>query len=210
MAIKHATYFNFFATTSFCLLCFSFYSQNSSAYDILNEPSTGFRSRAEVVDGDTVPLVNLNTVYVYTSYQYKTRRQQEQWTRVKFNVKKVYPYAVIAAAKLKEYDKALEGMKEEHLRKTFIKLCEKDLRKEFEGQLTSLTVTQGKILMKLLDRETGRTTYEIVKQMRGGFQATMWQAVAVIFGHNMKTQYDADGEDLMIERAIKLVETGQF
>ncbi len=203
-----------FLKASWCLLLsfltkFSF-SQNNSAYDILNEPKNGFRSLAQVFNGDTIPLVNLNTVEVVTTYLYKTRRQQEQWTRTKFNVKKVYPYAVIAAAKLKEYDKALATMHEEHLRKTFIKLCEKDLRKEFEGQLTGLTVTQGKILMKLLDRETGKTTYEIVKQMRGGFQAAMWQTVAVIFGHNMKIEYDAEQQDLMIERAIKLVETGQF
>ncbi len=186
------------------------FSQSSQTFDFTAKPENGFRSLAQVVDGDTLPLVNLEQVEVVTTYLYKTRRQQEQGTRTKHNVKKVYPYAVIAAAKLKEYDKVLATMQEKHLRNIFIKYCEKDLRKEFEGQLTALTVTQGKILMKLLDRETGKTTYEIVKQMRGGFQATMWQAGAVVFGHNMKTRYEADTEDLMIERAIRLVETGQF
>lgn len=132
------------------------------------------------------------------------------WTRTKYNVKVVYPYAILAAAKLKEYDKALAQIENEKLRKTFIKKCEKDLRTEFEDELKALTVSQGKILMKLIDRESGKTTYEVVKQMRGAFQAAMWQTVARIFGHNLKSGYDAQVEDIMIERAVKLVETGRF
>ncbi|NBQ48084.1 MAG: DUF4294 domain-containing protein, partial [Sphingobacteriia bacterium] len=73
-----------------------------------------------------------------------------------------------------------------------------------------LTVSQGRALMKLIDRETGRTTYELVKELRGGFQAAMWQAVASLFGNSMKVNYDAEHEDLLIERAVKLVEAGQF
>lgn len=202
--------FHLFGLIFLAVLTLPCNSQVNQSFDFTTKPENGFRTLAQVIEGDTLPLVNLDLVEVITTYVYKTKRQQEQWTRTKHNVKKVYPYAVIAAAKLKEYDKVLATMQEKHLRNTFIKYCEKDLRKEFEGQLTALTVTQGKILMKLLDRETGKTTYEIVKQMRGGFQATMWQAVAVVFGHNMKTKYDADSEDLMIERAIRLVETGQF
>jgi len=122
----------------------------------------------------------------------------------------VYPYAILAAAKLKEYNNALNRMTNKEMQKVFLKQCEKDLKKDFEEELKALTVSQGKILMKLIDRETGETTYEIVKQLRGTFQAAMWQALARIFGHNMKVEYDAKAEDLMIERAIKLVESGQF
>jgi hypothetical protein len=125
-------------------------------------------------------------------------------------VKKVYPYAILAAAKLKEYDKVMEKMTDEDLKKAFLKVCEKDLRNEFEDELKDLSISQGKVLMKLIDRETGKTTYDLVKQLRGSFQAAMWQTVARIFGHNMKSEYDANIEDIMIERAIKLVENGQF
>ena len=76
--------------------------------------------------------------------------------------------------------------------------------------MSQMTAGQRDMLMKLIDRETGKTTCEIVKQMRGGFQAAMWQTLARIFGHNLKTEYDARAEDLMIERAIKLVESGRF
>jgi len=189
---------------------FSLFSQSPEAADIMVPPANGFRCRAEVVGRDTFPLVIFDAVDVVTNFVYSNKRQREQWTRTKFNVKVVYPYAILAAAKLKEYDKALEKMQNETLKKAFIKVCEKDLRGQFEEELKGMTVSQGKILMKLIDRETNKTTYEIVKQLRGGFQAAMWQTVALIFGHNMKVEYDARVEDLMIERAVKLVEAGQF
>ena len=181
-----------------------------SDFDFTRPPEKGSRLRAEVIEGDTIPVVDLSTIYVYGTYEYKTHKQYEQWTRIKFNVKKVYPYAIIASAKLKEYDKVLAKIENEHLKKLFIKECEKDLREQFENDLKSLTVSQGKMLMKLIDRETGKTTYEVVKQMRGNFQANMWQAVARVFGHNMKVEYDAVNEDILIERAIKVVESGIF
>lgn len=177
--------------------------------DITVPPSYGYRCRAEVVNGDTIPVIDLYSVDIYTNFIFKNRRQYEQWTKTKHNVKKVYPYAILAAAKLKEYDKALSAMNDEHLKKSFLKVCEKDLRQEFEDELKTLSTTQGRILMKLIDRESGKTTYAIVEQMRGSFQAAMWNALACLFGNNMKVQYDPI-EDVMIERAIKLVENGQI
>jgi hypothetical protein len=173
-------------------------------------PMSGYRCRAEILNKDTVPVVDLETIYIIADYVFKTAKQHEQWTRVKFNVKKVYPYAIIAAAKLKEYDKVLEKIEDKHYRKVFLKVCEKDLRKQFEDELKGLTISQGKVLMKLIDRETGKTTYELVKQLRGGFQAVMWQTLARLFGNSMKVEYDPVVEDIMIERAVKLVESGQF
>lgn len=173
-------------------------------------PNEPLRLRGEVIDGDTVPVVDLNTVNIYTQFEFKTKKQREQWTRLKYNVKIVYPYAIIASAKLREYDLALSRMHDENLRKAFIKVCEKDLRDQFEKDLKNLTVSQGKVLMKLIDRETGKTTYQIVKEMRGGFQAAMWQSLASLFGNSMKVEYDPEHEDIMIERAVKLVESGQF
>lgn len=183
---------------------------SQSAYDIFSPPVNGYRLRAEVSGKDTVPVADLETVVVATEYIFKNPKHREAWTNTKYNVKIVYPYAILAAAKLKEFDKALEKIKDEKIRKIYIKACEKDLRKEFEDELKELSITQGKILMKLIDREANKTTYEIVKQLRGGFQAAMWQTVARIFGHNMKVEYDATLEDLMIERAVKLVEQGMF
>jgi hypothetical protein len=183
---------------------------HSNPHDITVAPESGFRCRAEVVNGDTIPVFDLNTVFVYTNFVFRTQRQYELWTRTKQNVKIVYPYAILAAAKLREYDKALEKMENKHMRKIFLKVCEKDLRHEFEDELKQLSVSQGKVLMKLIDRESGKTTYEIVEQLRGSFQAVFWNTLARLFGNNMKVEYDGAVEDIMIERAVKLVENGQI
>jgi hypothetical protein len=198
-----------FSLVLFLLFSYSL-AQTSETYDILKPPTKGTRCLAEVVNNDTIPIVNLNTIEVYASFSFASRKYYELWTRTKANVKIVYPYAILAAAKLKEYDRVLLNMPNKNLQKAFLKQCEKDLKKDFEEELKALTISQGKILMKLIDRETGKTTYEIVKQFRGGFQATLWQGLARLFGHNMKVEYDSNIEDIMIERAIKLVETGQF
>ncbi|MCE3226901.1 MAG: hypothetical protein K0S32_1452 [Bacteroidetes bacterium] len=196
--------FDLFVSAASCM------SQSANIHDLTIAPEEGYRCRAEIVDGDTIPVFDLNTISVETNYIYKTPKEYILWTRVKKDVKICYPYAILAAAKLKEYDMVLEKMPNEEMRKTYLKMCEKDLRKEFEGVLKELTVPQGEILMKLIDRESGKTTYEIVKEMRGAFQAAMWQALARLFGNTMKHEYDGAQRDVMIERAVKLVESGQF
>jgi hypothetical protein len=205
---------NRFKTPALLLLILIAASFTLSAQDVPDPtiPTTapGYKCRAQVINGDTVPVVDLPDMYVYTEFIFKNKRHYEQWTRVKYNVKKVYPYAILAAAKLKEYDRILERMPDENMKKAYLRVCEKDLRHEFEDELKDLSINQGRVLMKLIDRETGKTTYDIVKEMRGGFQACMWQAVARIFGNNMKDEYDGNVEDIMIERAIKIVEAGQF
>lgn len=175
-----------------------------------NSPKKQFRVYAEIINGDTVPSLTFNDVFIVSEFAYKDKKQYETWTRTKYNVKKVYPYAILASAKLKEIDLVLEKLPTEKQKKDYLKQAEKQLKDEFEASLKELSVTQGRILMKLIDRETGNTSYEVVKEFRGGFQAFLWQGVARVFGNNMKDGYDPQGEDMMIERAIKLVEAGQF
>lgn len=191
------------------LLCkpFTMASQND-VQPIASKVS--YKVWAEVVNGDTIPSVRLPDVWIFAEYSYKSRKQYEAWTRTKYNVKKVYPYAILASAKLKEYNQILEKMPDEKMRKAYMKVIEKELRAEFEDELKDLSITQGRMLLKLIDRETGNTSYELVKDLRGNFQAFMWQSVARLFGSNMKSEYDPKGEDVMIERAIKLVEAGQY
>jgi len=191
----------------------SLFSYSQTGDDVVvptEKPKVVYKVWAEVINGDTVPSIRLNDIWIYADYPYKTKKQYEAWNRTKYNVKKVYPYAILAAAKLKEYNRILEKMPTEASRKAYMKTVEKELKAEFEEPLKDLTMTQGKILLKLIDRETGNTSYELVKDLRGGFQAFMWQSVARIFGSNMKDEYDPTGEDVMIERAIKLIEAGQF
>lgn len=180
----------------------SFIAQNN---DIIPIPV-----KSIVINKDTFALIDLPEVQVWAYWGKATISSQtfEQWTRIKYNVKKVYPYAVLASAILKEMDNKLAQIPTERERKKFIKQCEKELREKFENDLKNLSVTQGRILMKLIYRETGKTTYQIVKEMRGGFEAAMWQALAYIFGNSMKVTYNPNGEDYMIEKAVQLVEKG--
>ncbi len=209
MRIICIPHFKLLAILSFWF--FQIHAQNGDNLPVSSDkPKVLYKVWGEVVNGDTIPSIRLPEVWIYAEYGYKNKKQYEAWTRTKYNVKKVYPYAILAAAKLKEYNRILEKMPDEKTRKAYMKTVEKELKAEFEEPLKNLTMTQGKILLKLIDRETGNTSFELVKDLRGGFQAFMWQSVARIFGSNMKSEYDPTGEDIMIERAIKLVEAGQF
>ncbi|MBL0329500.1 MAG: DUF4294 domain-containing protein [Bacteroidetes bacterium] len=161
-------------------------------------------------DGDTIPYGKLPVVTCSADRVFKNYKQRAAWDRLKYNVKKVYPYAILASAKLKDYDRVMATIPTESGRKAFMKQAEKDLKNEFQDELKNLTVTQGRILIKLIDRETGKTTYDIVKCMRGSFSAAMWQGVALVFNSSLKSDYDADGDEKNIEMAIKLIEDGQF
>ena len=161
-------------------------------------------------NGDTIPYAKLGVVTCTADRVFKNYRKKAAWDRLKYNVKKVYPYAILASAKLKEYDRVLATINDESGKREFTKLAEKQLKKEFGDELKNLSVTQGRILIKLIDRETGKTTYDVVKSMRGSFSATMWQGVAIVFNSSLKSDYDADGDEKDIEAAIKLIEDGQF
>lgn len=185
------------------------HSQKDNIKGVPPSPVKGFLVRTTVYEGDTIPYVTLNAVSCYGQRVFRSKRQAEVWTRTKYNVKKVYPYAILASAKLKEYDRLLAQMSPSD-RAKYTKLVEDQLKKEFTEELKKLSVSQGKILVKLIDRETGKTTYDIVKDMRGSFSAFMWQGVALMFNSSLKAEYDPLGDDKAIEEAIKLVENGDF
>ena len=121
------------------------------------------------------------------------------------NVKKVYPIAIAAREKLRETEEHLLTLKSKRAQQAYIKQVEKELKAEYTPVLKRMTFSQGKILIKLIDRETDRTSYELV---RGSFSAFFWQGVARIFGANLKDRYDKEGEDKIIEQIIMLYEAG--
>lgn len=163
-----------------------------------------------VVEGaDTVPIVSLPEVSVYAPMSFKSEKEKKQYNKLVKNVKKVYPYAVLAGIKFKEYEATLSQMKNEVERKAYMKKAEKELKDQFEKDLKNLTLSQGRLLIKLIDRETGNSTYEVVKELRGSFSAFMWQTFAAMFGSSLKTEYDpTKGEDLLIEGIIHQINNG--
>ena len=124
------------------------------------------------------------------------------------NVKTVYPYAVMAQVEFEQCEQTLSTMTDKHQKKVYLKQMEKQLMDQYEQELKSLTVSQGKLLIKLIDRQTGSTSYEMVKEMKGNLSAFMWQTVATFFGNSMKETYDPNGEDRDIENIIHLIEQG--
>ena len=177
---------------------------------ITSLPIKGFLVHTICFEGETIPFITLKPVICSAKRVFKNKREAVKWDRIKYNVKIVYPYAILAAAKLKEYDRILATIPNENERKKYTKLAEKQLKDQFGEELKNLTMTQGRILLKLIDRETGKTTYNIVKDMRGSFSAFMWQSVSLMFNSSLKSEYDAKGEDKAIEQAITLIENGDF
>jgi hypothetical protein len=163
-----------------------------------------------VHDGDTIPWFVLDTVHVEDVMGAHGRRRQAKLDKLTRNVQKVYPYARVTAELLAEYENDLRNIARERDRDLYTRIAEAELRAEFEEEVKGLTVSQGRVLMKLIDRETGYTTYEVVKELRGGFQAWLWQGVARLFGNDMKEEYDPGGDDSTVEHIVQRIERGEL
>lgn len=165
--------------------------------------------KARVIDGDTIPQIYLPEVNIRGYIIFKSAAEQRRFDRLVRNVKKVYPYARLAGIKLNEYEAMMAGLPEKEQRK-FLKRAEDELKAEFGEELKALNFTQGKILLKLVDRETGNPTYHIVKELRGSFVAFFWQNLSRLFGYNLKEKYDPEGKDRDIETIVIMIENGQI
>lgn len=168
----------------------------------------GFTVLAEVIDGDTFPVKYLPHVTIVEEKRFRSDYERRRWERLKYNVKKVYPYAKLAGELLNKYSGEIEEAETPRERKKYFKKIEKELMAEYGDEVKNMTTTQGRILIKLVDRETGETSYEIVQEFRGNISAFLWQSISKLFGQDLKSRYDAGGEDAEIESIIHLVEAG--
>ena len=165
---------------------------------------------ARIEGSDTILMVLHHPVVCMPPYVFVSRRQQEKYTKLVRNVKKVWPYAKIIKRVYAELVDSIAKIPTEEEKKAYVKAQEKKLRAQFENELVNLTISQGRILIKLVDRETGSTTYEVLKELKGGFNAFIFQGIARLFGSNLKSEYDAKEEDRMIEDIIVRIENGQI
>jgi hypothetical protein len=162
-----------------------------------------------VIEGeDTIPVYNLHQVDVVDSAEYIKNLQA--YYRLRFNVIKVYPYARLAAVKLNEMNSKMNKLSSNHARRKYRKEVEEQVRKDFEETIKKMSVSQGKVLIKLIDRETGHTSYDLIKDLKGSFSAFFSQGVAKLFGHNLKSEYDPQGEDKTIENIVQQIERGEI
>ncbi len=164
----------------------------------------------EIENGDTVPTATFENVYIFPKPAFKSKKDEMKYWRLIYNLKIVYPYAKLAGSKYNEMNQHFMTLKTERERNLYTKQVEKEIRKQFEGELVNLTISQGRLLIKLVDRETGKTSYDLVKELRGNFSAAFWQTLARLFGSNLKTTYDPNGDDKPIEDILKAIDAGNI
>lgn len=161
--------------------------------------------RAIVVGTDTVPSITLSIFDVYDKLPKRLRKERERWTRLRNAVYVTYPYAVSASRVLKDVSRDLALCKNKKQRKEYLASKEKELKTQFGDKLENLSVYQGKVLMKLIHRETGENCYEIIRELKGGFNARMYQTVAFFFGGNLKSEFNTQ-DDRDIELIVQEIQ----
>ncbi|SEL87726.1 DUF4294 domain-containing protein [Parapedobacter koreensis] len=187
------------------------------ASDVMGQQDTVALSRNEtqrregqmvltaVVDGVQMPWLLIPEVEVTRKRVFRSPEDKARYMRLRYNVIKVLPYAKFAQNRYQQLyrDLALTNSKREQ--KRLVKACEKEIKDMFNREVKKLTISQGEILIKLIDRQTGSSSYEVVKELRGGFTAFFYQSVARVFGHNLKNTYHPE-EDFEIENIIRSLE----
>ena len=166
--------------------------------------------RTATFDGQTYPYVALKEIVVVGKMPRGVRFDYRRHARLVYNVRRVYPYAILVRDEFGRINRLLETMPDEKAQRNFMQQYEKELFNAYEDDLKKLTFTQGKILIKLIDRETQVTSYDLIRQYRGKISATFWQSIARIFGANLKSSYDAEGDDYLIEQVIREIEAGRL
>lgn len=166
--------------------------------------------QANVQSGDTLLIKQLKEVEVFPKFKYAY--QQRRYNRLVRYVQKVYPYAQIAAAKMHEYEDILMNTPDRAAQRKIMKQVEDEIYAEWEGDLKELTYMQGGILLKLIDRQTGDSSYELVREFRGSFRAFFYQSFARIFGFNLKERYNPkeNSYDQQIEYIVQQIENKQL
>jgi hypothetical protein len=170
----------------------------------------GNRLGYQVVGNDTIYLAFLRDVHIYPPLKFTSKNQEKFYWRTVRDVKKTLPYAKIVGREFRAVNALLPTLPKEIDRKKYLSQYEKDIFRKYEPDLRKFTVSQGRLLLKLIDRECNSTSYDLIKSYRGNVSAVFWQGIARIFGSNLKSQYDASGDDKIVERVIVLVESGQL
>ncbi len=161
------------------------------------------------VDGDSIQYMELSNVYVYPEPTFKNKRQQQSYMRLVKNVKMVLPIAKEVRQIIIETAEFTETLPPEE-RKAHLKRVEAAIVKDYKPRMKKLTFSQGKLLIKLIDRECNSTAYEAMQAFIGPVRSGMWQAFAWMFGASLKKGYDPDGVDRLTERVVLMVEAGQI
>ena len=182
------------------LLFIAFVVPNLSAQRL----SRGFWHQEWTVhDGDTIPLVHILPVY-----KYSRRGDMRRYQRLVRMVKKCYPLAKQVSIEMENMEKQLLAVKDKRQQEKLSKELQKDLIKRYKPMILKMTISEGKVLLKLIDRQTDLTAYQIIKDFRGGFVAGFWQTMARLFGNNLKLEYEPERRDKLLDQIVTYYEMG--
>ena len=175
------------------------------------ERSEGGELQYFVEDGDTIYFDSIAASKVYSRLPKQKGKEWRKYYKLVHNFSKAYPYALVVKKLVNEADSTiaadnLKGIK----REKYIAKVQKELFDVFESQMRSLTVSQGALIMKLVDREIGKSSYNLIKGYTSGITAAFWQGIAKLFGSDLKKPYDPEGEDARTEELVKIWEAGDF
>ena len=211
MYLSRLSKYFFVAFAALLLASGSLTAQESSSSTRMPMPELGPNDTipvpAQVHESEVIPVGNLEWIYVSAKYPKHLLKKRKQWTRLRNAVYVTYPYARRAAFIINDINGKLSAIPSKSERKKYLKSREKELKKEFGDPIKNLSVYQGKVLMKLINRQTGDNCYEILKEYKGGLNARMFQTVAFVFGSNLKQSYDAVDDDSEIERFVNEYES---
>jgi hypothetical protein len=161
-------------------------------------------------DGVTLPEIEIREITVIARILPEKKSEVRRFERLTYNIKKVYPYALIVRQKLNEVNTQLVQLENDKERREYLREFEKNVFGEYEDDIKNMTITQGRLLIKLIDRETQNTSYNLIREYKGRLSAAFWQGIARIFGTNLKDEYDPFGNDILIEMILNDIEMGRL
>lgn len=162
------------------------------------------------VDGEMIPHFALETVYIMPPLKFKSVREQKKYFKIAGNIKKVYPIACRIQRTIEQCIAHADSLPTKEERDKYMKFLEKDLQRQYKPEMKKLTLQQGKLLIKLIDRQCNETSYELIRQYIGKHRAWWWNVFASLSGASLKKQYDPEVDDRLVERCILLIESGQI
>ncbi|MDR3269059.1 MAG: DUF4294 domain-containing protein [Tannerella sp.] len=191
----------------FFVICIKGFAQTQAKPGIKLQVPEGYLT-GYVADNDTIAIVYLPEVYVFPALKFKNEKERRQYDKLVRDVKKTLPYAKIVYTTLIETYEFIETLPDDRSREAHLKRMEKELFKEYKPELKKLTLSQGKLLIKLIDRECNQSSYMLVSAYLGRLRAGFWNMFAAMLGASLKSEYDPKGKDALTERVVLLVERG--
>lgn len=190
------------------ILFILFYTQNGNAQSIYTNILPEGYYHAYIEGNDTIATLKLKDLYVYPKPKFKNKKEENKYWKLVRDVKKTLPFAKLVYITLIETYEYIETLPNEKAKQAHLKRMEKELFAQYKPQLKKMSLSQGKLLIKLIDRECNQSSYNLVKAFLGNFRAGFWNLFAGMFGASLKTEYDPQGKDAMTERIVVLVENG--